>query len=94
MAEIWFYLATEASETIAIRQLAAFEAQFQKLQSYPLLGVSREQFASGMRAIFQGQYAIYYMPLTSELIILRVLHSARDTRAIADQGGFETSTEL
>jgi plasmid stabilization system protein ParE len=82
-------LAVEASETIASRQLAAFEAQFQRLQSYPLLGASREQLVSGLRVIFQGTYAIYYILVESELIILRVLHSARDTKAIAEQGGFE-----
>jgi toxin ParE1/3/4 len=83
------YLATEASEAVARRQLAVFEAQFQKLQTYPLLGVRREQFAPGLYVLFFGQYAIYYMPSEREIIILRVLHSARDISAIAEQGGFD-----
>jgi toxin ParE1/3/4 len=78
LAEIWLYWATEASEAIAGRQLAAFEAQFQKLQDYPQLGVSREQFAPGLRVVFQGAYAIYYIPQDNELIVLRVLHTARE----------------
>lgn len=89
MAEIWLYLATEASEAIAVRQLTGFEKKFQMLQAYPLLGASREQLSSGLRVIFHGAYAIYYITLESELIILRVLHSARDTMAIAEQGGFD-----
>jgi toxin ParE1/3/4 len=37
---------------------------------------------------FHGAYAIYYTPTASELIIVRVLHGARDAAAIADRGGF------
>lgn len=51
--------------------------------------MSREQFAPSLRVVFHGQYAIYYVPLESELVILRVLHGARDTRVIAEQGGFD-----
>jgi toxin ParE1/3/4 len=79
----------EASEAVAGRQLVALETQFQKLQNYPMLGVSRDQFAQGLRVVFQGVYAVYYLPLEAEIIIVRVLHSARDTSAIAEQGGFE-----
>lgn len=79
----------EASEAVASRQLVVLESQFQKLQNYPMLGVSRDQFAEGLRVTFQGMYAIYYLPLKAEIIIVRVLHSARDTNAISEQGGFE-----
>lgn len=39
--------------------------------------------------IFHTPYAIYHLPDDRELIIVRVLHSARDAAAIADQGGFK-----
>jgi plasmid stabilization system protein ParE len=53
-----------------------------------LIGSPRDQFAAGLRAIFKTPYVIYYVPTARELIIVRVLHSARDATAIADQGGF------
>ncbi len=43
-----------------------------------------------MRVIFHPPYAIYYLTSGYELIIVRVLHGARDAAAIADQGGFKT----
>jgi toxin ParE1/3/4 len=54
----------------------------------PLIGSRREQFAPGLRVTFHSSYAIYYLPCGRELIIVRVLHGARDAAAIADQGGF------
>jgi toxin ParE1/3/4 len=55
----------------------------------PLIGSPREQFGAGLRVIFRTPYAIYYLPVGHELIIVRVLHSARDAAAIAEQGGFD-----
>jgi toxin ParE1/3/4 len=79
----------EASEAIARRQLADLEAQFRKLQIYPMLGVSRDQFGQGLRVTFQGAYVIYYLSLEAEIIIVRVLHGSREANVIAEQGGFE-----
>jgi plasmid stabilization system protein ParE len=53
-----------------------------------LIGSPREQFGAELRVIFKTPYAVYYLPSDKELIIIRVLHSARDATAIADQGGF------
>jgi toxin ParE1/3/4 len=36
-----------------------------------------------------GSYAIYYLHNEQELVIVRVLHSARDAAAVAEHGGFE-----
>jgi toxin ParE1/3/4 len=55
----------------------------------PLIGSPRDQFGKGMRVIFHTPYAIYYLPVDHELIVIRVLHSARDAAAIAEQGGFD-----
>jgi len=40
-----------------------------------------------LRVIFEGKYAIYYTHDDRELVIVRVLHGARDVDAIAAQGG-------
>jgi toxin ParE1/3/4 len=55
-----------------------------------LIGSRREQFGAALRAIFHTPYAIYYLPTDREVIIVRVLHGARDAAAIAEQGGFKT----
>jgi toxin ParE1/3/4 len=54
----------------------------------PLIGPRREKFGQGLRVTFHPPYAIYYLVQSTELIIVRVLHGARDVDAIADKGGF------
>lgn len=44
LAEIWAYLAAEASEDIASRFIAAVEAKFAPLLQSALIGSGREQF--------------------------------------------------
>lgn len=38
--------------------------------------------------LFYGAYAIYYRSDDQAIMVIRVLHGARDLGAIADQGGF------
>jgi toxin ParE1/3/4 len=40
-----------------------------------------------LRATFYRSYAIYYLPLQEEIVIVRVLHGSRDIEAIAGEGG-------
>ena len=47
---------------------------------------SREQFGPGLRVTFYSPYAIYYRPLADAVVIIRVLHGARDVTVIAKQG--------
>ncbi len=42
----------------------------------------------GLRVTFHRDYAIYYRLGPDEIVIVRVLHGARDVAAIAEQGGF------
>jgi toxin ParE1/3/4 len=41
-----------------------------------------------LRVVFRSPYAIYYMPLPDTLVIVRVIHGARDVAALAERGGF------
>ena len=68
--------------------LARIEGAAQRLLNFPLAGASREPFGAGLRVTFEGRYAIYYSASASELVIIRVLHGARDAAALADRGGF------
>lgn len=78
----------EASEAVATRFIAAIKADFDQLATFPLSGASREHLAADLRVKFHGAYGVYYTPMSRELIIIRVLHGARDAIAVADRGGF------
>jgi toxin ParE1/3/4 len=81
-------MATEADETIATRFLDRVAKTIEVVRQSPLMGPTREPLGSGLRVTFHHPYAIYYHVTDRELIIVRVLHGARDTAAIAEQGGF------
>ena len=88
LAEIWTTLASEASEPTATRFIAAIESAFEPLRQFPLSGPAREQLAPGLRVTFVSPYAIYYVPLADAVVIVRVIHGARDIAALAQRGGF------
>lgn len=81
-------LQPSASEEIATRFVAAIELAFEPLRHFPLSGPAREQLAAGLRVFFHSPYAIYYKPLADAVVIVRVIHGARDVAALADRGGF------
>ena len=61
------------------------------LLHFPLAAPSRDNFAPGLRVGFSGNYAIYYLHNEHGLVIVRVLHGARDAAALAEHGGFAES---
>jgi toxin ParE1/3/4 len=88
LAEIWFYVAIEASESTATRLVDTIKSACEPLLHFPLAAPAREQFALELRVAFSGNYAIYYVHDERELVIVRILHGARDAAALAEQGGF------
>jgi toxin ParE1/3/4 len=68
--------------------IAAIEAAFKPLRHFPFAAPERSEFAGGLRVTVHGAYAIYDQPLPDSIVIIRVLHGARDTAAIARRGGF------
>ena len=84
-------IATAASESVATRFVASIAAAFEPLRHFPLSGPAREQFAPGLRVTLHNPYAIYYMALSDALVIVRVIHGARDVEALAARGGFAVS---
>ena len=88
LAEIWSYLAEDASESIATDFLLQIQARFRQPSTFPLSGALRPYLAPDLRVIFHGTYAIYYLPRTEEIIIVRILHGSRDIAEIAQEGGF------
>ncbi len=87
LAEIWVDLASEASEQIATRFLSRIERSFEPLRQHPEFGPAREKLGAGLRVTFQNSYAIYYKVAAEAVVIVRVLHGARDVAALAERGG-------
>lgn len=54
----------------------------------PHSGAPRNQLAPGLRVLFHRAYAIYYTANAAEVVIVRVIHGARDAAALAERGGF------
>ena len=69
--------------------MAGLKADLDQLLLFPLSGPSREYLATNLRVKFHRAYAVYYTPTEQDLIVIRVLHGARDAAAIADRGGFD-----
>jgi toxin ParE1/3/4 len=87
---MWAYIAVEGSEAAANRLLARVQTALVNLSELPNAGVSREMLAPGLRATFLGNYAIYYVLQMEEIVVVRVLHTARDAAALAGRGGFSS----
>ena len=58
------------------------------LLNFPQAGAARDQFAAGLRVTFEATYAVYYTHDEDELVVVRVLHGARDAAALAERGAF------
>ena len=52
LAEIWFYIAVEASETTATRLIDKIKQDCDRLLHFPLAAPARENFARGLRVGF------------------------------------------
>jgi toxin ParE1/3/4 len=56
--------------------------RFELLSQHPYLGEARPEFGPNRRSCVVGNYVVYYDVTPSELRIARVLHAARDLRAL------------
>lgn len=77
-----------ASEAVATGLIQRIESACLPLRSFPKLGPGRDRLAPNLRVTFEGRYAIYYTHDEHDIIVVRVLHGARDVENIARDGGF------
>jgi toxin ParE1/3/4 len=66
----------------AKRWLVQMDRQFVRLARNPDIGQSQEHIRLGLRSISQGNYVIYYLPRGFHLIVVRVLHGARNLEGL------------
>jgi toxin ParE1/3/4 len=81
LAEIWAFIGAD-SPAAADAFVQQITGKFEPLRQFPELGAVREQLAPGLRALPYRDYVIYYLAEPDALVIVRVLHGARDARAI------------
>jgi toxin ParE1/3/4 len=76
--DIWLYAAEQRSEDVADRLIDSIVGRFAVLARMPRLGRRRPEIIPGLRSFPVGNYVIYYTAHKSRVVILRVLHGARD----------------
>lgn len=83
---IWDYIGIENDRpAAAVRLLETLHEKFALLATQPLLGQHREDLADlvkDIRSFSVGSFVIYYHPTRDGVRIGRVLHGARDARAL------------
>ena len=81
LKEIWEYVARE-SVFQADRLLGRFEEKFHHLASHHGYGRPRPELATGCRSHPYGNFCFYFRQTEDGILLLRVLHAARDIRRI------------
>ena len=77
LIEIWYYIARDSLFSADRLNKLLYE-KFRALAANPGLGRSRPELGLQVRSFPIGRYVIYYRPIGSLFVILRVIHGARD----------------
>lgn len=86
LLDIGDYIAKD-SRANARQFVGKLMAQCQRIGHAPLAYTNREDLIPGLRMAPLGRYVIFFRVLGDVVRIERVLHSARDVRALFGQGG-------
>ena len=78
--DIWTYIAQD-SPAAANRVLEKFDQLMKQLAFHPLMGAAREELAENLRVAVSGSYLVFYRPLETRVLVVRVLHGHRDLHA-------------
>jgi toxin ParE1/3/4 len=79
LLSIWLHIAADQPLN-ADRFLDKLQAAIDRLAEFPLLGVERQELASGIRSFYVDRYVIYYMVSGTSLVVVRVLSSDMDSQ--------------
>jgi toxin ParE1/3/4 len=80
LSEIWEFIARDNIER-ADAFVDQVDEKFRALAAQPLMGRERKELGPGIRSIAMPPYVIFYEALPYGVVILRVLHGARDVMA-------------
>lgn len=81
LLELWLNIAEE-NLVAADESLEVIQAAVSVLSSQPAMGRARPKLADGLRSFpTRSPYIIFYIPADDHLLVVRVLHHARDIDA-------------
>jgi toxin ParE1/3/4 len=83
--EVSLYIAENRGTAAAERFIDTMNEKFQLLAKSPQLGRRREELAPRLRSLPVGKYVIFYRPISDGILIVRVLHGARDIISIFEE---------
>lgn len=83
--EIWLYVAQSGSPGTADGVIDGITEAFLLIARMPEAGRRRDDLLPGVRSFPMRQHVIYYTRRESTVVVLRVLHGARDTARIFGQ---------
>jgi toxin ParE1/3/4 len=84
LKSIWRFIARDDVDA-ASRFVFELIDRFVLLGDNKLIGTRHDDLRESLRSITYGKYLIFYFPLTKGVEISRVLHTARDIRAIFEK---------
>lgn len=77
LSEIYDYIAAD-NRAAADRLLDSFEKVFERISSFPEIGRPRSELREKVRSIPDGNFVIFYRPWGESVLVIRILHGARD----------------
>ncbi len=83
MDEVMAYIIQD-NPRAAAKTIGVFEEKARLLAANPGMGVKRNDLAPELRSFPVENYVIFYRPITDGIIVLRVLHGARDIDSLFD----------
>jgi len=81
LLEIAAYIARD-NPPAADALIDTFHEKFSLLSEFPRLGQERPELAADLRSLPVGKYLILYRPLRDGILVLRVVHGARNLRRL------------
>ena len=85
LVEIWEYVAeTQCRPVVASRLIDRIVSAIDRLGSHPRVGTDFSHRSPGVRAVVVGSYVVYHRYENDCVIVLRVLHGARDAGSILE----------
>jgi toxin ParE1/3/4 len=81
LEEIWDYV-SQRNEAAANRLTATILERARLHAQFPLMGRPRDDLGAHVRSFAILPYVVYYRPVDDTILVLRVLHGARDVDSI------------
>jgi len=87
VAEIWRYLAAEASIKTADNLLRQITRAAERVAERPLTGRARDPLKPGLRSVLVHPYLVFYRIAGGGIEVVRVLHQRRNLAAALSEEG-------